>query len=443
MQVQATYRNILQIALPIIIGSLSQALLNIIDTAFLGRVDEITLAAGALGGTYYMIFSLIVMAMAMGVQIIIARREGEGNLIEIGATFNQGAYLVFSFGVLLFLFMLIFSELLMKLFISNNEIYLRAIDYINYRSFGLLFVSFATACRAFYIGISQTAIITYVTVIMSVFNGFLDYFLIFGKGPFPEMGIRGAALASSLSEVLACIVFVIFTRYRHDFRKYRIFHLPKPDLNVIKKIIKLSYPSVFQYFLSIVSWFTFFVIIEKTGQNMLAASNVIRAVLMLLMFPGWGFASTANTMVSNLIGQQKHDQLFKLLAKVIKLNLMWSLVLLPFIIFIPDLLLHVITNDQKIIEMSLNSVNVIFGALIVFAVSANLVHGLIGTGDTKTAFLFEVVALFGYLIYTYCVAIVFNSKLEVIWLAELFYWLIIGVLSYYRLKSKKWKKILV
>jgi len=443
MQVGTSYRHILQISLPIIIGSLSQALLNIIDTAFLGRVDEVTLAAGAIGGTFYLIFSLIVMAMALGGQIIIARRAGESNNAEIGKTFNQANYLLFTFSVVLFVLIVFITNPLMKLIISNQEVYSKSIDYLNYRSFGILFVSLATSFRSLYIGLSKTTIITYVTVIMSLFNAVFDYYLIFGHGPFPEMGIKGAALASSLAEVLACVVFILFTRLRHDFRKFSIFNFPKPDYSIIRKIIQLSYPSVFQYLLSIVCWFTFFIIIEKRGQDMLASSNVIRSVLMLVMFPAWGFAATANTMVSNLLGQQKPNELFTVIRKIILLNYVWVLLLLPFLIIFPEFLLRIITNEQHIIDMSINSLYVVFLALVVFTLAANLVHALQGTGDTKTAFFIELIALLIYLAYTIIVSVGFQASLEIIWFAESIYWVIIGLLSYWRLKSGKWQKIVV
>jgi len=339
--------------------------------------------------------------------------------------------------------MILLAKPLMKAIISNHEVYLKSIDFLNYRSFGVFFVSIATSFRALYVGISKTRIITYVTLSMSVFNGVFDYLLIFGHGPFPVMGIKGAALASSLAEALACLVFIGFTRIKHDFRKFSIFKISKPDYSVIGNIIKLSYPSVFQYFLSIICWFTFFIIIEKRGQDMLAASNVIRSVLMLLMFPAWGFAATANTMVSNLLGQNRPEELFNVVKKIILLNYIWVLLLLPLLVFFPEFLLRIITNEQSIIDVSVNSMYVVFFALVVFTFAANYVHALQGTGDTKTAFLIELFALIVYLIYAVGVSVFLKSSLEVIWFAEVIYWLIIGLLSYLRMKSGKWSKITV
>lgn len=443
MQVNTSYRNIVQIAIPIILGSFSQAILNIVDTAFLGRIDQVTLAAGAIGGTFYLIFSLLTWAMSLGIQIIIARRTGEGNIPETGKTFNQGIYLLMGFAIILFVFMSIYGHIIIKLLVSNEAVFQKSVEFLNYRTFGLFFTALTAGFRAFYTGISKTSVITYATVFMSLLNGVLDYLMIFGHWIFSPMGIKGAALASSLSEAAGFLVFVVVTRIQHDFRKYGIFHLPYPDLSLIGKIINLSYPSVFQYLISIVSWFAFFIIIEKTGQDKLAASNVIRSVLMLIMFPVWGFASTANTMVSNLLGQHKDRDMAKLISRIILTNYVWVVILLPFIIFFPYSLLRIITNETEIIKLSINSLYAIFIALMIFTVSANLIHALTGTGDTRTAFIIELAAILIYLAYSYITAIILNASLEIIWLAESVYWIVIGVLSFWRLKSGKWKKIRV
>ena len=148
MQVKATYKDISKVAWPVIIGSMAQAILNLIDTAFLGRVDELTLAAAAIGITFYLTFTLLCMGMAVGVQVIIARRTGEGDYAQVGYVFDQGQYLLFTFGLLLFLIMRIFAPTILSLTLSSEKVYASAMDFLNIRSFGVLFVSLNMLYRA-------------------------------------------------------------------------------------------------------------------------------------------------------------------------------------------------------------------------------------------------------------------------------------------------------
>ena len=443
MQVKATYKDISKVAWPVIIGSMAQAILNLIDTVFLGRVDELTLAAAAIGITFYLTFTLLCMGMAVGVQVIIARRTGEGDHAQVGYVFDQGQYLLFTFGLFLFLIMRIFAPTILSLTLSSEKVYAAAIDFLNIRSFGVLFVSLNMVYRALYIGLSNTKVLVYTTFLMAVINIVLDYLLIFGKGPFPEMGIKGAALASVVAEAFALIFFISFTRFAHNFRKYSIYSFQKLSFDIISRIVRISYPMVFQNFFSIASWFVFFILIEKSGEDQLAASNVIRSLLLLMMFPVWGLAATANTMVSNLLGQNLSSKLPLLLKRIYLFSVLWILLFGLIIIINPSLLLQIVTDEAHLIILAQKPFYVLYMSMFIFIPGVLLLHTLIGTGDTRAAFIIEIMAIVVYLTHTYLAAIVYQLELTYIWASEFSYWGVVCLLCFIRLKSRKWKKIVV
>jgi Na+-driven multidrug efflux pump len=278
---------------------------------------------------------------------------------------------------------------------------------------------------------------------MAIINIVLDYLLIFGIGPFPVMGIKGAALASVISEFAALVYFILFTRFVTDYKKYNIFGFKKLQKDLIYRIIGLSYPTVFQNFVSIASWFLFFIIIEKTGEDQLAASNILRSLMLLLMFPIWGFAATANTMVGNLLGQSISHKIPSLLKKVLSLSFIWIMLFGLVIAIKPELLLHIVTDDASLIGLALKPLYVLYFAMFLFIPGVILLHTLIGTGDTRSAFLIELAAISVYLLHTYFAAIFFKLSLPFIWSAEFTYWSVIGILAFIRLHSRKWKNIRV
>ncbi len=114
MKTSVTYREIWLIAYPIIIGSVAQNLLNITDTAFLGRVGPVALGAGAIGGIFYLTSAMLAWGFGIGTQIIIARRKGEQSYSEIGRTFQHGFYFQLPLALVLFSLMQFFSGDLMK-----------------------------------------------------------------------------------------------------------------------------------------------------------------------------------------------------------------------------------------------------------------------------------------------------------------------------------------
>ena len=232
MKAQITNREIWNIALPIMLGNMAQTIINFTDTAFLGHIGVIALGASMLAGLFYYVFTTIAAGFAIGIQIIIARRFGEKNYSRIGIIFEHGSIFVFILGSILFSILYFFSDHLLLWLIDSPNIYDASLDYIKYRQFGIIFVCFNFLYRGLYVGISNTKVITYSTIIMAFVNIFLDYCLIFGNFGFPEMGIGGAALASFIAEVSAFVFFTLYsyiTMRNKEFGMFKI-HKLEPEL---------------------------------------------------------------------------------------------------------------------------------------------------------------------------------------------------------------------
>lgn len=204
-------KTIWNIAYPIIFGNLAQTLITLTDTAFLGRVSPIALGASMIAGIYYYVFSTLAWGFSIGVQIIVARRLGENKLQRIGVVFEHGLVFVLLLSTALFLIQHYFTDYLLEHIIQSANIYTAAMEYMKYRHYGIIFVCFNFLFRALYIGLSNTKVISFSTILMAVVNIFLDYVLVFGKWGFPHMGIGGAALASVCAEVTALLFFFAYT----------------------------------------------------------------------------------------------------------------------------------------------------------------------------------------------------------------------------------------
>ena len=137
-----TNKEIWAIALPIMLGNLAQTIINFTDTAFLGHVGVIALGASMLAGLFYFVFTTIATGFAIGIQIIVARRFGEGRLDRIGVIFEHGSIVVMILGLILFSILYFFSDALLLWLIDSPNIYEASLEYIKYRRFGIIFVCF-------------------------------------------------------------------------------------------------------------------------------------------------------------------------------------------------------------------------------------------------------------------------------------------------------------
>jgi putative MATE family efflux protein len=438
LKTSVTYREIWLIAYPIIIGSVAQNLINITDTAFLGRVGPIALGAGAIGGIFYLTSAMLAWGFGIGTQIIIARRKGEQSYSEIGRTFQHGFYFQLPLALVLFSLMQFFSSDLMKLIIRSDEVYQYTQEFIKYRSYGIFFASVNMLFNGFYIGIARTKVITWTTLLMALVNIVLDYGLIFGNLGLPEMGIGGAGLASAIAEFSGTVFLVIYTLSRLDGKKFDLYKLSRFDELLYKKMIKLGLPVMVQNFISMASWLAFFLFIEKLGESALAVSNIIRSFYVILMIPMWGFGSATNTLVSNLIGKGKQAEVMSVVMKVVRLCSTGVLVIVMLGSVFPGLALKIYTNDPELITLSLPALYVVNIAAVLLAVAFVFFSAVSGTGKTQISFLIEITVLFFYLVTAYTLTEILHAEVYIAWMSEYVYAFFLGGISYFYLKSAKW-----
>ena len=233
-----TNRQILKIAGPILVSVLMEHLIGMTDTAFLGRVGEVELGASALAGVYYLAIFMLGFGFSTGVQIMIGRRNGEGNYTAIGELFNQGFVFQFLLATFIFFATRFGSPLLLRHLIDSPQVYEATLEYMNRRIFGLFFSFTALMFRAFYVGIADTRTLTANSLVMVGTNVVLNYILIFGKLGFPALGIAGAAIASVLAEVTSLLFFIVYTGLKIDRQKYRLYRFHRIEIHLPK--IRLS-----------------------------------------------------------------------------------------------------------------------------------------------------------------------------------------------------------
>lgn len=437
-QTTITNREIWRIATPIMLGNLAQTIITFTDTAFLGHLGTNELSASMMAGLFYFVFTTLAMGFAVGIQIFIARRFGEGNTKQIGVIFQHGALFVLLLGILLFGILFFFSNGLMRTIIESDHIYAASMEYLKYRQFGIIFVVFNFLFRSFYVGISNTKVITYSTLLMAVVNIFFDWALIFGHCGMPEMGVGGAALASLLAEISAFCFFWIYTFVTIPHEEYGMFRWHKLQTKLMGDILTVAFPSMIQRLFSFGAWFIFFVMIEKMGETAIGVSSVVRSAYMILIIPGIAFASTANTLTSRIIGEGKSNEVMATVWKVVKNSFLCSVVLVAVAAIIPHLVLRIYTDDMMLVQAAIPSVYVICVATLLGAFSMTFFEAVSGTGNTSAAMALEFGILILYIVYVFLMSK--TSSIASVWTAEWLYNICIGLISLFYIWKANWRK---
>lgn len=438
--VNYSYKRILAIALPILVSVLMEQLIGMTDTAYLGRVGEVELGAAALGGIAYTVVFMLGLGFSIGVQIIIGRRNGEGAYTTIGSVFYHGLFFLLLLSLVLVVFVFFFGDRLMNSLISSPEIASASDIYLTWRMAGIPFAFITLVFRAFYIGTTNTRTLTLNSLVMVLSNVVFNYVLIFGKFGFPALGIQGAAIGSALAEIVSFLFFLVYTSRRIDCAKYALNAMPRFRFGILKNVFDLSVWIMIQNFLSLGTWFIFFLAIEHLGQHDLAATNIIRNVSAFTFMTLVAFGSTISTLVSNFIGQGNDDSVMPMIHRVMKLTF---LILVPVILLIATFsynVLNIFTDDAALIRHAQGALYVLLSSYV-FSIPAQLyLHAVSGSGNTKAALAMESVSLLIYTVYVFVAIFHFRSSLPVCWLSEFVYSIPISSLAYFYMRRGFWRK---
>lgn len=441
MQTSIGYRRIFQLALPIILGGVAQTVIMATDAFFMARVDEVSLAAVGLAGLFFSSVYVFGLGFSIGVQILIARRDGEKKLSAIGEIFDNSLLILISMSLILWLGLELAGPYILKRLVSSQAVYEASVTYLSSRSWGITFALISLAFRSLFIGVSQSAVITWSTFAMAGANAFLNYALIFGEFGFSAMGIKGAAIASSLSEIVAIAWFLAHAYYTKAPQKYNLFRWKGINKAEVSRVFSISAPVMFQYVLSHAGWFLFFIIIEQNGERALAISVIIRMIYMFQMVPFWGLSSATNTLVSYVIGEGRSEEVFPLLRKIMTLSILSAL---PFVFMnmaFPTTVLGLAIEDKSstLLVEAVPTLYVISGALMLFGIASTIFSGVTGSGNTRTALAIETVTIALYLVIAWVLGVTLHYDVHIIWLTEPAYFLLMGLFAWLYLRSGKWR----
>lgn len=434
-----SYKNIWLITYPILFSILMEHLIGMTDTAFLGRVGEIELGASALAGIYYLTLYMVAFGFSVGAQIIIGRRNGEGDYRKTGPVLLQGSLFLFLAAGVLFLVSKIWSPHILSRLISSEDVYRATLKYMDWRVYGFFFSFIAVMFRAFYVGITRTKILTINSIVMVLTNVLLNYVLIFGKMGFPALGIAGAAIASSVSELVSVLFFIFYTYYKVDREKYNLFHFTGIQPGILKQVLNISIWTMIQSFVALSTWFLFFLAVEHLGERQLAITNIIRSISSLLFMVIGAFASTASSLVSNLIGAGQQDAVMRLCGKIIKMCYLFILPLLVLVYAFPTLILRIYTNNPELIYSSVPSLFVMASVYLISVPANVLFNAVSGTGNTRSALGMELLTLTVYVIYMVYIVIYLKADVAICWTTEHVYAMLILALSFIYMRSGRWK----
>ena len=208
---------------------------------------------------------------------------------------------------------------------------------------------------------------------------------------------------------------------------------------LLGRILSISCFTMVQYFISMATWFVFFMAVERLGERELAIANIVRSIYIVLLIPVQALSTAANTLVSNLIGAGGIGGVMMLMKKIAKVSFVIVLLCVILMVIFPRLFLSVYTNEPALLSESIPSIYVIGVAMLVAAVANIYFNGISGTGNTQAALWLETSTLIVYGIYIFCVGWWIQAPVSICFTTEILYYTLLLIASLIYLKKAKWQ----
>jgi len=448
-QAEAGYKQVLILAIPLILSTAAWSLQHFVDRMFLAWYSTEAIAAAMPAGMLNFTFMSLFIGTAGYVSTFIAQYYGAKQENMFGRVLWQGIYIALVGG--LFICALIpFAGFFFTLAGHQGLVLKYEITYFKYLCLGAFPAIAASALSGFYSGRGCTLPIMWINIIATIVNLTFDYILIFGRLGFPEMGMKGAAIATDLSAVvsLLCYLVLIFRPISNrQIGMLRDWHF---DRKLFGRIIRFGLPNGVQFFLDVAGFTTFLLLLGRLGTLEIAATIVTFNINNLAFLPMTGFSIAVSVMVGQYLGQNRPDLAQRSAYSCFHVAFIYMGLMIAAFLLLPEIFIKpfIYRADPETYLAMNQTVKFLlrFVALYSLFDTFNIIFSgaIKGAGDTRfVMYMLLILSTCVLIIPTYIVIIVFQRGLVPAWICATVYVSALGLSFYIRFLGGKWKSMRV
>ena len=301
-----SYRELLAVALPMVLSASTQSLMHVVDRVFLTWYSKESVAAALPAGILFWSCLSLPFGVVSYLNAFVAQYEGAKRPDRVSACVWQGIYFSIFCGLILMIPAL-WSEEIFRRVGHSSEVWPLEATYFRWLCVGGLSAMLPAALSCFFSGRGQTMVVLAVNASSVLVNAGLDWAMIWGKGPFPKMGIAGAAIATNLANVYAILCYIVLL-YGYSVRgPYRFGQHARFEPILMRDLLRFGGPSGIQMFLDVAGFTAFIMMIGWIGPLELAATNIAFNLNTLAFTPVIGVGIAVSTLVGQRIGERRPE----------------------------------------------------------------------------------------------------------------------------------------
>lgn len=388
--------ELLAVALPLIASSGSQCLMNVTDRIFLTWYSQESLAAVLPAGMLNWSLISLAFGMCQYANTFVAQYEGAKQTDRVAASVWQAIYIAIAAGLLMSTAGW-YANSVFNWIGHEPAVAVEEAEYFRVLAFGSIAPILATAMSTFFSGRGRTAVVMWVNLLGAMTNVVLDYGLIFGVGPFPELGIQGAAIATVLGGVAQVVAYSVLMFGPKARATYGTWSNRGWDSDLIRRFLKYGFPAGLHMFVDVAGFALFMLLVGKLGKTELAATNLAFNLNSLAFIPMLGLGIAISTLVGHRIGEGRPGLAIKTVWTAFKLSSVYMMTFAAIYVLFPALIVQPYLWKAKgdLVEMQALQEQIAlllrFVAFYSFFDAMAIVFGsaVRGAGDTRFALVFS------------------------------------------------------
>ena len=444
----AIYRRILKVSMPLVASLGATTVMEFTDRLFLARYSLDAIAAATPAGIMALLAMTVFLGTTSYVSVFVAQYTGQGRPEMVGRIVWQGVYVAL-LAALALAVLALFSDRIFALAGHAPEI--RELESIYFRvlCLGAGIHLAGGALAGFFTGLGRTRVVMLANVAGMLVNIPLDYCLINGVGPFPELGIFGAGLATVLAwGVITAILWLAMRRREHARFRLGLDRRLRPDLWM--RLMRFGLPSGMEFFLDIFAFTVFIFVVGRLGTLELAATNIALNINALAFMPLVGFAMGTSALVGQAMGAGRPDDVPLVVRASLMLTFAYLAVMSALFLLAPEAVLGLFQPRDMdpdafaaVVGMGRTLLMIVVAYLFFDGVSFIVYGALKGAGDTffVMASRFALVALV--MVAPILVGARLGLGLYYFWAVSCTFLVVLSLVGWWRFRQGKWRDMLV
>ncbi|HYR44946.1 MAG TPA: MATE family efflux transporter [Terriglobia bacterium] len=399
-------RAIVLLAIPMVLEMAMESLFAIVDVFWVAHLGANAIATVGLSESILTLIYCVAMGLSMAITAMVARRIGEKDPEGAAVATVQGLAAGIVGAIAMSVTGALFATRLLAIMGASPDVIATGHQYAAIILGGSISVVLLFVNNGAFRGAGDAAVAMRVLWVSNLINLVLDPCFIFGIGPFPRLGVTGAAVSTTCGRSIG-VIYQFWILFRGSSRLRIVAQQMRVKLDVLVRLVRVAINGMFQYGIGQISWMIMVRIVSTFGSAALAGYTIGIRVIIFVILPSWGFASAAATLVGQNLGAQKPDRAERSVWMTGFYNMLFLGGVALILIIFPESIIRLFTNDPEVVPFGVACLRIISYGNLAYAYGMVMVQSFNGAGDTFTP---TVVNIFCYWLFQIPVAYILAFK---------------------------------